>query len=150
MKRLIFLFCLFLPLLASCGRAPVAEEILSDFLYSYPLGGTVYSSERSEGEEGYVTKELLLRVFDYDGQMPNSYAFVLNPHPERGRECGVFITDDATERELITELCERRIAAVGDPDGRGIIIRSGRVIAYSTDGGEAAERIFSKIIAAHT
>ena len=148
MKKLILTVIAVALLFTSCREVPRASSILSDFLYSYPMGGNVYTSDASEGEVGYASEELLSRLFDYEGELSVGYAFLLAARPERGGECGVFVTDDALERERITEMCRRRVALVSD--GGGVVIRSGRVVAYLTSSDERAERLLRKIISRYT
>ena len=148
MKKLVFAILSLALFLTSCRAEVRASTILSDFLYSYPMGGNVYTSDASEGEVGYASEELLCRLFDYEGELSVGYAFLLAARPERGEECGVFVTDDALERERITEMCRRRVALVSY--GGGVVIRSGRVVAYLTSSDERGERLLRKIISRYT
>lgn len=148
---LLFLVLTLLLSLASCKKIPSAKLLLLDFLSVCSIEGVVYSPDKSVGEDGYVYDGLMSRIYVYEGKFPDDYAILLNSRVSDFSECGVFVCASDNERETVEEMCAERIRLLlGGRDG-GLIIRSGRVVFYSTfDDVEMCENVFRKIIRAHS
>lgn len=144
----LFLSALLLFSLSGCGKEPSAEEILKEFVTAYGAEGTIYSPSRERQEAGYIPDGMMEKVYIFSGSFPENYALFLNDHSHKGSECGVFVCSDAEERERVTEMCIERASLVADSKESVIIIKSGRVIAYSTfEDQKRAKELLGKIIA---
>ena len=138
---LTLLFALF-----SCHSEVIAEGLLSEFISAYGAEGIIYSSECSEGDEGYLPPETLEKIYVYSGRFPENWAIFLNSRAGYGSECGVFVADSADMRLAIEEACLERVRLLSGGEN-SFVIRSGSVVFYSTmQDGERAERIFKKIL----
>lgn len=147
----VFLALAALTALASCAKAPDPEKMLSEFIGLYSASGVIYSSECSEGENGYIDEELFRKIYIFEGELPRDYAIFLNSHTDYGAECGVFVCDGAEERDRVLDMCSERVRLLGRGNEAVFISRSGNVVFYSTMPDRArAEEIWYKIIRAHT
>ena len=153
MKKTIILFLVLTMLssLAACGRTPSAKALLSDFLSVYSVEGVIYSPDKSIGEDGYVYDGLMERIYVYEGDFPRDYAILLNSRLSDFSECGVFVCESDNEREAVEEMCAERIRLLlGGREG-GLLMRSGRIVFYSTlEDSERCESVFRKIIRAYS
>ncbi len=149
-RYLSFFFALiFVISLLSCDSEPRSDVLMADFLYSYGAEGVVYSSSAREGEVGYASRELLGKVYIFEGEFPKSYALLLNSKSGYGSECGFFVAESESERERIVDMCEERLSLLTRGEG-GVIISRGRVVFYSSlSDGERAEKIAKRVIASH-
>lgn len=148
-KTVIFFVLISILLLFGCGETASADEMLSEFIYAYGAEGVIYSSEAKEGEAGYVRDGLTEKIYVYEGNFPQEFAIYLNSHTDSASECGVFVCDDADEKERVTDMCEKRIDLLGTENA--LILRSGNVVFYSTMTDKArTSEIWKKIIRAHT
>lgn len=149
-KRICFLLifaCVFQ--LAGCKKSVSAEEILKEFLTSYGIEGTLYSSEREIYEEGYISRELFDKIFITNGEHPRNFALFLNQRSGIGFEAGVFICEGAKEKEFVTEMCLERLGLIAEGEGKRLFISSGDLIFYTNASEkEKAEDLFRKIIRA--
>ena len=133
--------------LFSCTAEPSAESMLRDFLYSYGVEGIIYSPDTPEGGEGYITEELFRRIYLYDGDLPTNCAIFLNPRTDDFVECAIFVARDEDERAAISDMCIERVSILDTDGDRAFIIRSGRIIFYSTlKDKDRAEEIITKIL----
>ena len=150
MKRLISLFILSAVCISffSCNKEISSEKILSEFSKAYGLEGIIYSSFKDPSEEGFIPEELVRQIYVYDGDLPKDYSIYLNSHSHKGSECAVFICENEDERQRVNEMCLERIKLVANRSEDALIIRSGKIIAYSTlEDREKAELLLKKIIA---
>ena len=149
MKRLIsFILCFMLLLtLPACNQSPSAEKILSEYMSFFDMEGIIYSPNKMEGEDGFVSKGLTERIFIYEGEFPENYAISLNARSNYGVECGIFICKDGKELQRTLEMCLERVELLtGRADG-GLVFRSGNILFYSTQSDKAAsEKAIRKII----
>ncbi len=153
MKKIILvLLVLSLALtLVSCSSVPSAEEMLADFIDCYGVGGIIYSPNASEGEDGYITDELFLKIYISDGKIPENYAIFLNSHADYGSECAVFVCSGELSVDAAVDMARERISLFPDRRDEAFIIQSGKVVFYSTMQDRArAEDIWRKIIRAYT
>lgn len=133
-------------MLVSCETEQSADGILREFISTYGAEGVIYSSERTEGEVGYLPKETLSKIYIYSGRFPENYAIFLNSHAGYGSECGVFVCDDADMRLSVEEMCLERIRLLSGGEN-AFVTRSGNTVFYSTMQNRGrAEEIFKKII----
>lgn len=138
-------------LLFSCEQKCSAEGLIEEFLYSYGASGVVYSSESTEGEDGYLEDGMTEKIFVYDGDFPENYALLLNFHTDYGAECGVFVCDGADERARVVDMCEERVALLSRGGENGAIICADNIVFYSTLQDKArVVSVWNKIIRAHT
>ena len=129
MKRLSVLLFLLIFTLCSCGEQKSPTALLVDFVYAYGAEGFIYSTEYSEGEEGYITPELERAIFG-QSDINATYAVFLNIHPDQPSECGAFLIE-GNRNELI-ELAKRRMELL-DPSGeRAFMVIYGDILFYST------------------
>ena len=144
---LVFILCVSF---VSCGGKSSARDMLSDFCNLYGASGVIYSPEVREGEDGYITPRLFSDIYLFYGAPPENYAVMLNSRTDISAECGVFLVDNGAELSMIEEMCRERISAIG-ADGRGVIIRSGGTLFYSTFADtERVREIWYSIIRSHT
>ena len=137
-----YLFSLF-----SCTEKRDAYALLTEFTTAYAADGVIYSPVIKEGDEGYVGKGLIERIFIYTGDFPTNYAIFLNSHPDFGSECGVFVCDSADQCDRITEACLERIDLLGRGRDNCFVKRTGLSVFYSTfSDRERAERLWCEII----
>lgn len=150
MKRIIafiLLLCLFICSLVSCRENRSAEDLLCEFIEAYGADGIIYSMGKKEYEDGYVSEELLARIYVYQGDFPENFAIFLNSHADYGSECAVFVSSNAEETSMIVEMCQERISLLGRGSDIAFIKRKGNVIFYSTmSDREKAEKIWAKIL----
>lgn len=152
MKRLfcVLFTLLFVFNLSSCKKTPSAQTILAEFFAAYDARRTVYSSDKGLYEEGYISPELLRRLYVFDGELDCEFAIAPNERTESGFEAGVFIADSSGEIGTITEMCRERLNLLLGGYSEGIILRRGRVIFYtSASDSLKAEKLFAKIIGAY-
>jgi len=135
--------------LSGCGAVRDPDEMLSELAKTAKLEGVIYSSEKREGEDGYMTEELFCRIYLYEGEPPKAYAVLLNSHPTYGAECGAFLYESEDERQRLTDMCEERMALLSEGGENRLLIRSGGVIFYSTHGEpKLIEKLWREIIRA--
>ena len=147
---ILFIFSI-LTCLISCGKNPDAEKMLTEFISIYSVEGVVYTPEREEGDDGYITDELFRKIYVFEGDMPEKFAILLNSHPDSFAECGVFICSGSLERERVVEMCTERVRLLGRGSDVAFISISGAVVFYSTMPDKArAEAIWNKIVRSHT
>jgi hypothetical protein len=133
--------------LTCCSNEPSAEEILNEFIYAYGMEGTVYSPSKESFEEGNISKELIEKIYVFDGEFPKNFAICLNSHSHKGSEVGVFVCSDENERAATVEMCLERMRLVAKNKEDAVLVRSGRIIAYSTlEEPKRAEELLMKII----
>ena len=136
-----------LGLLLSCGREPSAEEIINEFMAAYGMEGVVYASGKESYEEGYIAEGLIEKIYVYDGEFPEKFALCLNSHSHKGSEVAVFVCRDENERSAVNEMCLERTRLVSENKENVVVVRSGRIIAYSTlEDPKRAEELLRKII----
>jgi hypothetical protein len=83
--------------------------------------------------------------------IPSDFAVILNCRADYGAECGVFVCDGEAEREAALEMCEERLRILSRDADNSLLIRSGNTVFYSTlTDDERAERLWRKIVSAHT
>ena len=149
MKKLIslLLVLIFIPSLSSCEEQKNAYSLLSEFVIAYGAEGIIYSPQIPEGQDGYITEELVKRIYIFSGKFPDEFAIFLNSHPDFGAECAVFICSDEQESSLIMEACAERIRLLGRGSDVAFIKRQGMVIFYSTmTDKKRAEGLWREII----
>ena len=149
MKRIIAMLnvVIFVLFSVSCKKDFSSEDFLGDFILLYGGEGTVYSSQKLPFEEGYVSEELLSKVYIYEGDFPKNYAIFLNQRSTSGFEVGVFLCEDEDERAAVSEMCLERLDLLCENEKGGLFIRSGNLVIYTTaEDKERAELIFDKII----
>ena len=149
MKKLSLIMIILINVIffVGCAADVSAEDLLSEYLASYGVKGTIYSSGKQVHEQGYIGQEVLDKAFVYEGDFPNNFAICLNYRAAVGFEAGVFICDDADEVSAVTEMCEERLDAISNGKDKGIVMRSGKLIFYTTaEDREKAEDLFRKII----
>lgn len=133
--------------LCSCEREVDPRQMLSDFISAYGAEGVIYSPDASEGEEGYIPKDLADRIYIRSGELPDDFAIFLNSRPDYGYECAVFLCDDAESLLMMEEACIERTRLLDGGGDRRLIIVSGKLIFYSTmKDKERAEKIWREII----
>ena len=143
---LLLVFSLF-----SCSPAPKAEEMLSDFLYTYGIEGIIYSPSIPEGGDGYITEELFDKIYIYEGSLPKNCAIFLNTRTDKYVECAIFVTESEEERAAITDMCTERIALIDKSGDSSFILRSGAIVFYSTlPDKERARSVIDKILGSYT
>jgi len=133
--------------LVSCSEPRDVSVMMDEFLYLYGVDGTVYLSDSGEEDDGYITDELLSRIYMTDGEFPESFAIFLNTHPNFGAECGFFLARDTAESERVIDMCRERMSLL-DPSGdRSFVASSGRIVFYSTmPDRELARRIWESLV----
>ena len=149
MKKLIslLLVLVFISSLSSCEEQKNAYSLLSEFVIAYGAEGIIYSPQIPEGQDGYITEELVKRIYIFSGKFPDEFAILLNSHPDFGAECAVFICSDEQESSLIMEACTERIRLLGRGSDVAFIKRQGMVIFYSTmTDKKRAEELWREII----
>ena len=152
MRKAVLTFLFFIVCLSTvaCESKSSAQEMLYDFCKLYGAEGVIYSPDKKEGEDGYITPRLFSDIYLFYGAPPENYAVMLNSRTDISAECGAFVSDNGAELSAIEEMCRERIAALGAEE-RGVIIRSGSSVFYSTfDDTEKAREIWYSIIRAHT
>lgn len=150
-KFTVLLLMIILFVLSSCVKSPDAKEMLTEFCSLYSASGVIYTPEKEEGEDGYISEELFRRIYIFEGDMPKSFAIFLNSHANYGAECGVFVCDGSEERERIIEMCAERIKLLNRGSDNAFIKLSGAVVLYSTMPDKArAEALWNKIVSLHT
>lgn len=153
MKKIAFLLLLiflFFSLL-SCEKTPSAEAMIYDFISAYSAKGTIYSSGKREGEDGYVYDELLKKIYIFEGAFPKNYAIFLNSHTDFGAECAAFVCEDEDERAKVINMSRERITILGKGKDNAFLSTSGSIVFYSTLSNRAeAEALWRKILSHHT
>lgn len=145
MKRLICLTLAILLLFCSCQSEQDAYAMLSEFVAAYGAEGVIYSPSLAEGKPGYLTQELVERIFLFTDGIGDNYAILLNSHVTSVSECGIFVCDDDEERRRCEEVCLERVRILNSDNG--FVKSKGRAVYYSTlSDSEKAERIFKEII----
>ena len=133
--------------LVGCKKEASAEKILDEFLLMYGGEGTVYSSDKSITDEGYITEDVLSKAYVYEGDFPKNFAILLNSRTAKGFECGVFICEGEDERATVLEMCRERLDLLSERAEEGIFVRSGNLVFYTTASDKKrAEEIIKKII----
>lgn len=152
MRRVCLLFVIIILSLSavSCESEASAKDMLSDFCSAFGAEGVIYSPEVMEGADGYITPRLFSDIYISYGTPPENYAVMLNSRVDVSAECGVFVSDNAFELSSIEEMCAERIRTL-DAEDRGVIIRSGSSVFYSTFADtDAVREIWYSIIRSHT
>ena len=143
---LMIFLAIILPL-SSCAPRGGAREMLEAFLDSYGAETEVYSTDRMSHEEGYVSEGLLEKMMMSEGPFPEDIALAINQRAERGFEAALFICRDADEISAVTEMCDRRLSLLTEGVGGGLLLRSGKVVFYTTaEDRDRAEALFTKIM----
>ena len=152
MKKIFALAALFSAVLcfASCKGEPSAHDMLSDFSELFGFDAVIYSPDVREGDDGYITKRFFSDVYVFHGAPPENYAVILNSRTEAFSECGVFYSDNSAELNLLEEMCNERIDALGAAD-RAVVIRAGGFVFYSTlSDTERVSDLWGMIIRSYT
>ncbi len=144
MKRSLALLFLSLFLLSSCTERQSVTEGLTEFVRAYGAEGIVYSTDFSEGQEGYIDSYLSARLFGNDAA-DFTYAVFLNTHLDYASECGVFSVG-YSERNSAIEICNRRISLLDPAASHSFVRIYPHAVFYSTmQNREKAERLADMI-----
>ncbi len=150
MFKRIFLFAILIfgvALLSSCGKDISAADFMTDFSSVYPLEGEIYFSEATKEDEGYISDALFRKIYRIDGEIPAEFSIYLNSRPSQGAECGIFKLREGAETEPITEMCLERIKLISGRETKGVVLKSGRYVFYSTlEDSERAKELFYRLI----
>ena len=118
--------------LVSCSYECSAYSVLSEFKALYGAEGTVYAFGLPEGDDGYLELELYEKIYDTKGAVSREFAIFLNPRPELGPECAIFVCSGEEERAEALELSVKRMSLI-DPEGKcSLLIRAKNIVFYST------------------
>ncbi len=141
---IIFILCLSL---FSCERELSAYEFMTELSAAYPFEGVIYHSGVEQYGEGYMSEELFRTVYVYSDEIPRDYAVFLNSRTERGAECGIFKSGNASQRQALVDMAYERIELVSPRGGSGLVMTSGEFVFYSTlPDKERAGELFRSII----
>lgn len=133
--------------LVSCSNEPDTYRLLCEFVKTYGAEGVIYYPDAAEGEDGYITKGFIEKIYLFYGSFPDNFAILLNSRTDYSSECGIFFCDDAEMLQMVEEMCLERIRLICHGDDRAFVKRSGKIVFYSTMPDRVrAERIFSEII----
>ena len=149
MKKAISLLLLFsLIFLVSCKKTMSAYEIAHSFCEAYPLESKVYSSLRTQDEEGYIDDEMLTALYGTTDLATDEFALVLYGKVNIVREFGVFITRNSDERMKITKLATDRISFLSSfAKGEGFIKKYRNVTVYGfVEDAARAEGLLDSLI----
>lgn len=143
----ITIICIIAAILPICGckKKISAREIMEKFVKEYPLFGQVYYSDSPEFDAGYISAELFLDAFIWEGELPEEFALMLNSSVDEPCECGVFYASDASERERISESCLERIKLLSDGAYKLLYCRGFIFYAVLPDL-DLAEEVFYAIV----
>ena len=133
--------------ISSCSEKPCAEDVILCVCREYPIDATVYSSERAEGEEGFIDAEMLDTLYGTSEMPTGEFALVLYGKVDTVREIGVFVTDRGDDVIALVELIGRRmdfLSSVSDGEGFLKKYRGAVVYAFVSDA-ERIEAIFDGV-----
>ena len=130
----------------SCTEKRSAYELLSSFVDAYGARGVIYSPTVSDGEDGYIDRDMFRRIYAFGDEFPEDFAVLLNLHTDTPAECAVFICRDTAELDTVYEMCEERVRLLSVPDS-SFIVRCDTVLFYSTlPDVQRARRIWHRVI----
>ena len=148
MKKILCIMIILTTLFSviSCSDERSAEELLRAFADAYGVDGVIYSPDVSEGEDGYIDRDLFCRIYAFADELPEDFAILLNLHTDAPLECAVFVCRDAQELSEVREMCEERLRILAVPES-SFTVRSDVILFYSTLPDEKrAREIWYRVI----
>ena len=132
----------------SCSGGQSAESIATAFCEGYPLYTDVYSSEKSEGQKGYIDSQMLTALYGGTARPTGEFALVLYGRVDTVREIGVFVAENGDDRMEVIALATERIELLSSlAEGEGFVKKYNTVIVYGfVDDVERATRLFDSIL----
>ena len=132
MKRIIcitLLVSLFFTLFSCTKDLPSASSVAEVINRELSLG-KVYSSLKSEGEDGYVTDELREALFS-SSLLPLEFAVVLDTQVSARGEVGIFYSDGIATVPDCIESARKRLDLLSSFSQReSLVLRYGRAVVY--------------------
>ena len=139
----ILLSCLF-----SCSGGDVDTlDTVTEFERDFMTGGRIYSSAAAEGEDGYISREMVDAFFGRD--LPSEeYSLLVYSSLTEAQELGVFLLSDTADRPELISVIEERIKLFSSFfPGDSFILEKGRVISYGFfDNAEEAKKLLKSLL----
>ncbi len=142
-----------LPSCRNVTRTP--HELMLEFKKEYKVGGVLYYSSASEGEQGYVYDGFFEALYGDGVGSVSDFALILLSQGDTVGECAVFLAYSEYDAVLISDMCYRRIsflASLGISqnteflDGAFVLRRGEYVVMCALEDNEDAKRIWKKLI----
>ena len=150
--RNIFILLLVVSIIAcsfsSCSHADINPlATVTEFEREFMTGGRIYYSLASEGERGYVKREMFDAIFP-DGLPGCEYSLLIYSSLSSVSELGVFKLEDRGKiPELISVLSTRIKLLSLFMEGESFIYEKGRVVAYGFfDNAEEAKKLLKSLL----
>ena len=137
--------------LCSCSsRYESTERVARIFATLYGIDGRIYSSLKTEGDDGFIEPSVKSTLFNRVELLPYDYTLIIHSRLDSVFELGLFLSPSASERRELSEMCLERISLLSSlADGEGkVLMRDNLVIYLFSSDIERAEACINKALRA--